>query len=161
MTKTGSDEEELLDVPMAPSTRLKYSRIQGGGSQDADDWLCKFKSIATANQEDLESTRQIFQGILKGKALKWYQDLPDGIRDSWADFVHLFLKIFWEAGGEVRALGQLSLMTKKFVESVQKYSERVKALIQKLTTDITQSVINPKSPLFRASQSEWLFEIDM
>ena len=125
---------------MAPSTRLKYSRFQGDGSQAADDWYCKFESISTANQEDPESKRRIFQGLLKGGFLKWYQDVPDEIREDWADFVHLFLKTFQEAGGEARALGRLSRMTKKLSESVRKYGQRVKDLIQKLTIEIAQSV---------------------
>ena len=56
------------------------------------------------------------------------------------DFVHLFLKKFREAGGEARALEHLSRMTKKPEESVRKYGQRVKALIQKLMTEIAQSV---------------------
>ena len=135
-----SGEDETADAPMAPSTRLKYSRFRGDGSQDADDWYCEFESIATANQEDPESKRRIFQRLLKGEALKWYQDVPDEIREDWADFTHLFLKTFREAGGEARALGRLSRMTKKPAESVRKYEQRVKALIQKLTTEIAQSV---------------------
>ena len=139
-TDTGSEEGGVSDVPMPPSTQLKYSRFRGDGSQDADDWYCEFESITTANQEDLESKRRIFQGLLKGEALKWYQDVPDGTRENWADFVHLFLKTFSKARGEARALGRLSRMTKKPTESVRKYGQRVKALIQQLTTKIAQSV---------------------
>ena len=57
-----------------------------------DDWYCEFQSIATANQEDPESKRRIFQGLLKGEALKWYQDVPDDTRDNWTDFIQLFLR---------------------------------------------------------------------
>ena len=52
----------------------------------------------------------------------------------------LFLRTFREARGEARALGQLSKMTMKKSKSVQKYGQLVKALIQKLTTDIASSV---------------------
>ena len=62
------------------------------------------------------------------------------MRENWTDFTILFLKTFRVAGGEARALGQLSRMTKKPSESIQKYGQRVKALIQKLTNDIAQSV---------------------
>ena len=105
-----------------------------------DDWYCEFESIATANQEEPGAKSRIFQGLLKGEALKWYQDVPEEIRNSWAELVTLFLKTFREAGGEARALGRLSRMTMKPTESDWKYSQRVKALIQKLTTEITQSV---------------------
>jgi hypothetical protein len=135
-----SGKEELSDGPMAPSTRLKYSRFRGDGRHDVDDWYCEFESIANANEEDPEAKRRIFQGLLKGEALKWYIDVPEDTRDSWAEFVPLFLKTFREAGGEARALGRLSRMTMKPAESVRKYSQRVKALIQKLTTGIAQSV---------------------
>lgn len=78
--------------------------------------------------------------MLKGEALIWYQDIPKETRDSRAEFVALFLKTFREAGGEARALGRLSRMTMKLTESVWKYSQKVKSLIQKLTTKIAQSV---------------------
>ena len=139
-TETRSEEEKLFDIPMAPSTWLKYSRFRGDGSQDADNWYCEFESIATANHEDPKFKRRIFQGLLKGETLKWYQDIPNEIRSNWTDFVHLFLRIFREAGGEAQALGRLSRMTKKPAESVRKYGQRVKALIQKLTIEIAQSV---------------------
>ena len=141
-TPEGADMESegVPNVPMAPSTRLRYSRFQGDGSQYADDWFCEFQSIATANHEDPESKRRIFQGLLKGEALKWYQDVPDKIREDWTDFTQLFLKTFREAGGEARTLRRLSRMTKKPDESVRKHGQRVKALIQKLTADIAKSV---------------------
>ena len=133
-------EGELSGDKMPTSTRLKYSRFRGDGSQDVDDWFCEFESIAMANQEEQEAKRRIFQGLLKGEALKWYQDVPDTTRDSWSDFVSLFLRTFREAGGEARALGRLSRITMKPAESVRKYGQRVKALIQKLTTEIAPSV---------------------
>ena len=61
---------------MPTTTRLKYSRCRGDGSQDVDDWFCEFESIALANQEDNEAKARIFQGLLKGEAFKWYQDVP-------------------------------------------------------------------------------------
>ena len=58
-------------------TCLKYIRFQRDGSQDVDDWFSEFESIALANQEDLVAKQRIFRGLLKGKALKWYQDILD------------------------------------------------------------------------------------
>ena len=135
-----SEEDEEDRELMAPSTRLKYSRFKGDGSQDVDEWLCEFESIALANQEDPDAKRRIFQGLLKGEALRWYQDVPDRTRNDWDSFVTLFQRTFREAGGEARALGKLSRMTMRPTESVRKYSQRVKALIQKLTTEIAPSV---------------------
>ena len=64
-------EEALFDsLSDKMPTRLKYSRFQGDGSQDVDDWFSKFESIALANQEDLEAKQRIFQDVLKGEALK-------------------------------------------------------------------------------------------
>ena len=57
---------------MPSTTRLKYSRFKGDGSQDVDDWLIEFKSTALANQEEPDTRLRIFQGLLKGEALKWY-----------------------------------------------------------------------------------------
>ena len=136
-------EEELSSEDednMPSTTRLKYSRFKGDGSQDVDDWLTEFKSTALANQEELAAKQRIFQGVLKGEALKWYQDVPDRIRDNWEQLTLLFLRTFREAGGEARALGRLSKMTMGTSESVRRYGQRVKALIQKLTTDIAPSV---------------------
>ena len=125
---------------MPTTTRLKYSRFKGDGSQDVDDWFYEFESTTLANQEDNKTKARIFQGLLKGEALKWYQDVPEFTRSNWEQLTRLFLRTFWEAGGEARALGQLSKMTMKKSESVRKYGQRVKALIQKLTTDIAPSV---------------------
>ena len=135
------EESSSEDEDNMPSTiRLKYSRFKGDGSQDVDDWLTEFESTALANQEELAAKQWIFQGVLKGEALKWYQDVPDLIWDNWEQLTLLFLRTFREAGGEARALGRLSKMTMGTSESVRRYGQRVKALIQKLTTDITPSV---------------------
>ena len=136
-------EEELSSEDegnMPSTTHLKYSRFKGDGSQDVDDWLTEFESTALANQEELAAKQRIFQGVLKGKALKWYQDVPDRIRNNWEHLTLLFLRTFREVGGEARALGRLSKMTMGTSESVRRYGQRVKALIQKLTTDIAPSV---------------------
>ena len=138
-----SEESAELDTSidqMAPNTRLKYTRFKGDGSQDVDDWFGEFEAIATANQEDEASRRRVFHGLLRGEALKWYQDVPDGVRADWDELTDLFLRTFREAGGEARALGRLSKMTMKPGESVRKYGQRVKGLIQKLTSEIAQSV---------------------
>ena len=74
--------------------RLKYSRFQGDGSQDVDDWFFEFRSITLANQEDLEAKQRILQGLLKGEALKWYQDTPDRNWDDWDNFISLFFRTF-------------------------------------------------------------------
>ena len=73
-----SDESDI----MPSTTRLKYNRFKGDGSHDVDDWLTEFKSMAIANQEEPATILRIFQGLLKGEALKWYQDVPDRIRTS-------------------------------------------------------------------------------
>ena len=131
-----SDESDI----MPSTTRLKYSRFKGDGSQDVDDWLTEFKSTAIANQEEPATILRIFQGLLKGEALKWYQDVPERIRTNWKQLSSLFLRTFREAGGEARALGRLSKMTMEKSESVRRYQQRVKALIQKLTTEISPTV---------------------
>ena len=128
-----SDSEGAISDNMP--TRLKYSKFRGDGRQDVDDWYSEFESIALANQEDEQIKQRIFQGLLKGEALKWYQDIPALTRNDWDNFVPIFLRTFREAGGEARALGRLSRITMKSSESVRKYGQRVKALIQKLTTD--------------------------
>ena len=135
------DELSSDDSDIMPSTtRLKYSRFKGDGSQDVDDWLTEFRSTAAANQEEPAATLRIFQGLLKGEALKWYQDVLDRIRTSWDQLSNVFLRTFREAGGEARALDRLSKMTMGKSESVRRYGQRVKALIQKLTTEISPTV---------------------
>ena len=96
-----SDDSDI----MLSTTRLKYSRFKGDGSQDVDDWLTEFKSTTAANQEEPAATLRIFQGLLKGKALKWYQDVPDRIWTSWDQLSNVFLRTFREGGAEARALG--------------------------------------------------------
>jgi hypothetical protein len=137
------DERERTDplqVEEGIMTRLRYKRFKGDGGQDADDWLCEFESTALANQENEAAQRRIFQGLLKGEALKWYQDIPDLVRNDWEQLKADFLQDFREVGGEARALGRLSTLTMKPSESVRRYGQRVKALIQKLTTQIAPSL---------------------
>jgi hypothetical protein len=129
---TGSEEETM--------TRLKYKRFKGDGHQDVDDWFSEFESTAVANQKEDEAKQRIFQGLLKGEALKWYQDIPVRDRNDWDQLTTTFLQAFQEVGGEARALGWLSKMTMRTSESVRKYGQRVKALIQKLTMEIVPSV---------------------
>ena len=135
-----SDESDI----MLSTTRLKYNRFKGDGSQDGsqdvDNWLTEFKSTAIANQEEPATILRIFQGVLKGEALKWYQDVPDRIQTNWDQLSNLFLRTFRKAGGEARALGRLSKITIGKSESVRRYGQMVKALIQKLTTEISPTV---------------------
>lgn len=137
-----SEGEESPDeaIVMVNSTRLRYSRFRGDGSKDVDDWMGEFDATAVANQEDLASRQRIFQGLLRGEALKWYQDVPEVIRNNWDRLTDHFLRTFREAGGEARALGRLSKVTMRSSESVRKYGQRVKALIQKLTTEVSPSI---------------------
>jgi hypothetical protein len=129
---TGSEEENM--------TWLKYKRFTGDGYQDVDDWFSEFESTAVANQEEDEAKQRIFQGLLKGEALKWYQDIPVRDRNDWDQLTIAFLQAFREVGGEARVLGRLSKMTMRTSESVRKYGQWVKALIQKLTMEIAPSV---------------------
>ena len=105
-----------------------------------DNWLTKFKSTVVANQKKPAAALQIFQGLLKGEALKWYEDVPDRIRTNWEQLSNLFLRTFREAGGEARALDCLSKITMGKSESIWCYGQRIKALIQKLTTEISPTV---------------------
>jgi hypothetical protein len=129
---TGSEEETM--------TQMKYKRFKGDGHQDVDDWFSEFESTAVANQEEDEAKQRIFQRLLKGEALKWYQDVPVRNRNDWDQLTTAFFQAFREVGGEVRVLGRLSKMTMRTSESVRKYGQRVKALIQKLTMEIAPSV---------------------
>ena len=88
----GVDRKDSLSDNMP--TCLKYSRFRGDGSQDVDDWISKFESIALTNQEDLEAKQRMFQGLLKGEALKWYQDILDRSWNDREEFVSLFLRTF-------------------------------------------------------------------
>ena len=98
---TRGDEVSSEESDTIPSTIcLKYCRFKVDGSQDMDDWLTEFKSTAMANQEEPATTLRIFQGLLKGEALKWYQDVSDRIRNNWEQLTNLFLQTFREAGGE-------------------------------------------------------------
>ena len=119
---TRGDEVSLEESDIMPSTTcLKYSRFKGDGNQDVDDWLTEFKSTAMANQEEPATTLWIFQRLLKGEALKWYQDIPDRIRTNWDQLTNLFLRAFQEAGGEARALRHLNKMTMGKSKSVRRY----------------------------------------
>lgn len=122
------------------ATRLKYTRFNGDGHQDVDDWLGEFESTANANEEDQEVRLRIFQGLLKGEALRWYQDLDTDIKRDWTRLTNQFLQTFRESGGEARALGRLSKLRMKDEESVRAYSQRLKRLLKKLTPGLPEIV---------------------
>lgn len=139
---TPDPEDNVVSEPSGDEmpTRLKYSKFRGDGSKDVDEWVTEFESIALANQEEAEAKPRIFQGLLKGEALKWYQDVPEENRADWDDFINSFRRTFREAGGEARAMSRLSQITMKKSESVRKYGQRVKALMQKITSDVAPAI---------------------
>lgn len=120
--------------------RLKYRKFRGDGKDDVDDWLCEFNSTAAANLEEVDTKLRIFQGLLKGEALHWYQDLSGAIRNDWDELTNTFLRTFREVGGEARTLGRLSRMKMGRDEAVRRYGQRVRSLIHKLTPGIAPSV---------------------
>ena len=85
---------------MPSTTRLKYSRFKRDGSRDVDEWFIKFESTTLTNQEEPTSKHRIFQGLLKGEALKWYQNVLDQIQNNREQLTPVFLRTFQEAGGE-------------------------------------------------------------
>src|SRR5450759_2184760 len=129
----GAAEDEM-------PTRLKYSKFRGDGRKDVDEWVTEFESIALANQEEADAKPRIFQGLLKGEALRWYQNVPEENRADWDNFLNSFRRTFREVGGEARAMSRLSQITMKKSESVRKYGQRVKALMQKLTSDVPAAI---------------------
>lgn len=137
-----STEDTSASDPMAGryGTRLKYRKFKGDGRDDVDDWLCEFNSTAAANQEEDAAKLRLFQGLLKGEALQWYQDIPEADRTNWERLTTAFLRTFREVGGEARTLGKLSKMRMKPDESVRRYGQRVRSLIHRLTPGITASV---------------------
>lgn len=146
-TLSGEETSPLItppetSIPMANRniTRLKYRKFKGDGREDVDDWLCEFNSTAAANQEEVATKLRIFQGLLKGEALQWYQDVPEPVRNDWEQLTTTFLRTFREVGGEARILGRLSKMRMKPNESVRRYGQRVRSLIHKLTPEIAANV---------------------
>lgn len=141
---SGHSSEDSAEVPPTMAgrnnLRLKYRRFKGDGREDVDDWLCEFNSTAAANEEGVAIKLRIFQGLLKGEALQWYQDIPDPVRNDWDQLTAAFLRTFREVGGEARTLGRLSKMKMKSDESVRRYGQRVRSLIHKLTPGIAASV---------------------
>lgn len=124
----------------APVTRLKYNRFKGDGGKDVDDWLEEFNAIAEANMEDAESRLRLFSGLLKGEALKWYLDVPLIVRGNWEQLTEAFKHTFREAGGEARALSRLGKIKKRESESIRKYGQRMKALMNKVAVGIAPVV---------------------
>lgn len=153
--------EEMAALVRAPLTRLKYNRFKGDGEEDVDDWLDEFVAIAHANQEDDASKLRVFSGLLKGEALKWYNDVPAATRADWGLLSDAFVRTFREAGGEARILGRLSQIRKGSKESVRQYGQRVKSLFLKLTQANISPVIQvewyvaglPKQMAFYVRQS--------
>ena len=81
-----SDKSDI----MPSTTRLKYSRFKGDGSQDVDDWLTEFKSTVVGNQEEPAATLRTLQGLLKGEAFKWYQDVQTRSGLGWTNSATYF-----------------------------------------------------------------------
>ena len=84
---------------MPPSSRLKYSKFEGGGEQDVDDWLDHFKAILEANDEtDPDIRKRLFYGLLRGEALRWYNGLERGVRNDWDQLMRAFVIEFRSQG---------------------------------------------------------------
>ena len=61
----------IIPRAMPPSYRLKYARFKGKG-QDVDEWLDQFSATLAANDEnDPDTTKRLFHGLLEGEALRW------------------------------------------------------------------------------------------
>lgn len=140
LSPTRTQPEAVATMAGRYVTRLKYRKFRGDGKEDVDDWLCEFNSTAAANQEDVATKLRVFQGLLKGEALHWYQDVAEPVRTDWDQLTASFLRTFREVGGEARTLGRLSKMSMKPHESVRRYGQRVRGLIHKLTPGIAASV---------------------
>lgn len=137
LTSTLPGPEEMA---ARSNTRLKYRKFKADGREDVDDWLCEFNSTAAANEDDVATKLRMFQGLLKGEALHWYQDVPLPVRNDWEQLTGMFLQTFREVGGDARTLGKLSRMRMKSNESVRRYGQRVRSLIHRLTPGIAASV---------------------
>lgn len=120
--------------------RLKYRKFQGDRKEDVDNWLCDFNSTATAKEEEIATKLHIFQGLLKKEALHWYQDILEPVRNDWKQLTTSFFQTFREVGGKTRTLWRLSKMKMDLDKSVQRYGQRVRYLINKLTPGIAASV---------------------
>ena len=135
-----SSESSAEETTMPPVTRLKYKKFFGDGEQDVDDWYEDFMATAKANQEDSDSTKRVFGGLMKDHARKWLKDQPAAIQADFDDLSQKFLTAFRESGGEARAISKLNRIRMEPSKSVLKYRQRLKDLIRKLATEPAENM---------------------
>jgi hypothetical protein len=136
----GNPGNPTQPATMPPVTRLKYRKFFGDGEQDVDDWYEDFLATAAANQEDADSTKRVFGGLMKDQARKWLKDQPAALQADFNSLTQRFLVAFRESGGEARALSKLNRIRMKPSESVLKYGQRLKDLIRKLTIEPAENM---------------------
>lgn len=120
---------------MPSSSRLKYSKFEGGGEQDVDDWLDHFNAILEANDEtDPDIRRRLFYGLLRGEALRWYNGLERGVRNDWDQLLRAFVTEFRSQGTDHAILDQIADLKMRPSDTLRSYSQKVQKLMTSLST---------------------------
>ena len=117
---------------MPPSYRLKHARFKGKG-QDVDEWLDQFAATLAANDEnDLDTTKRLFHGLLEGEALRWYNGLLPTVKNNWDQLMRAFTTEFKDVGTDSTVLRKQEKVTMDPSDTLQSYLQKVQVLISKL-----------------------------
>jgi hypothetical protein len=122
----------ILPQEMPPSYRLKYARFKVKG-QDVDEWVNQFAATLAANDENNpDTTKRLFHGLLEGEALRWYNGLLPADKNDWNQLKRAFETEFRDVGTDSRVLRNLGEVTIEPSDTLQSYSQKVQQLISKL-----------------------------
>src|SRR5450759_3255104 len=124
----------VIQVRMAPFFLIKYTRFKGDGSQDVDDWMEQYLATLAANDEgDVETTKRLFRGVIKGEALRWFGTLDVTVKNDWPTLKHAFEQELREIGADSRVMLRLNAIKMKPSDTLRSYTQCFHQLVGKLS----------------------------
>jgi hypothetical protein len=89
-------------------------------------------TLAANDENDPDTTKRLFHGLLEGEALRWYNGLLPAVKSNWDQLVRAFTTEFRDVGTDSRVLRKLGEVTMDPSDTLQSYSQKVQVLISKL-----------------------------
>ncbi|CAM6089549.1 unnamed protein product [Calypogeia fissa] len=119
---------------------LKYDKFHGWLKEDHEAWLSSFECITGANHEAAYKA-QIFGGLMKDIARKWYSTLSQSTKTDWIELKRRFLKDFTEMFPRGDVLTEIEHIRFKKHERVTHFLWRLRTLTCKLNPPVPEQLV--------------------
>ncbi|CAM6125591.1 unnamed protein product [Calypogeia fissa] len=117
---------------MPQSFRIKYTQFKGSWSQDVDNWMEHYLATATNDEVDNDTRKKLFQGLIGGEALKWYNALDAKTRDDWDRLKTAFKREFREIEVDARIMQKLNDLCWSFRSTGKEFKKEDETVKQQL-----------------------------